>query len=128
LSRIDLGLLVHVSPRCEQGVAGILDVVDHPSLDTVKPDVPDETVGCGMRTGGQGGVADDGLGVRVGVVGVQENHPIVQKVSETAFTHPRQEPSGEITPELIDGDLQNKARRTGRGGGTGGTDHTDDAG
>ena len=110
LGRIDLRSFVDVRTLGQQPVAPVLDVVDHLAAATVEPDVADHAVDRGLCPGRQGGVPHNGLGVGVSVVGVCEDNPFLEQVSETAFAHAVEIPPRQVAAQLVDGDLENQPR------------------
>ena len=61
-----------------------------------------------IGAGGQRGVADDGLGIGVGMVCVAVYDPVFQQVSEAAFTKPVVVARWQVAAQLVHGDLQHQ--------------------
>ena len=85
MGRIDLGVLVNVGAGGQQAVIRILDIVDQAVLLAVEPDVADHAVRRRNRAGGEGRVADDGLGIGVLVMGVGVINSLLHQVTETTL-------------------------------------------
>jgi hypothetical protein len=57
------------------------------------------------------GVAHDRFRVRVRMMRVVEDHPLLQQVAKTSVAHPIEESAGRVAAKLIHCDLQDQLRR-----------------
>ena len=61
-----------------------------------------------MCTGCKGHMTDDCLGVGMGMVGIVIVDPLIEQVAQPAFPEPLEVARRQVTPELVDGDLENE--------------------
>ena len=65
-------------------------------------------MGCGVRAGGERGVAHDGLRVGVGVMGVGIPDAVIHEIAEPTFAHVLDESPWQVAPQLVHGNLQDE--------------------
>lgn len=88
----------------------ILDVVGELTGRLVVSDIAHLTVSGGVCPRGQGGVPDDGLGIRMAMVGIGEHDTLLQEIAEAPTTEMRRVTLQEITAQPINRDLQDESR------------------
>jgi hypothetical protein len=65
----------------------ILDVVGQRGSLAIQPHISDHAVRRGIRAGGERSVANDGLGVGVGVVSIGIPDALIHEIAEPALAH-----------------------------------------
>ena len=110
LRRVDLGLLVDICTDCQKMVIRILDVIDKAPCFAVEPDITDHAVCRRHRPRCKRDMTDDGLRVRMLIVGVGVVDPFIHQVTKTAFTQHIAVTSRQITTQGVHSDLQNQTR------------------
>ena len=108
LRGVDLGIGIHVRTLGQKMLVAILDVVGRDPGRAVEPDVADHSVGRGVCAGRQGHMADDGLGVRMAMVGVVVMDALLEQVAQPAFAEPVGVARRQVAPELINSDLEDE--------------------
>ena len=61
-----------------------------------------------MSAGCQRHMTDDGFRVRMAMVGIVVVDTLLEQVAQPAFTEPVEVARRQVTPELVDGDLENE--------------------
>ena len=77
LCRVDLGARVDATALSEQGIVGVLDVLDQLARRAVEPDVGDHSVNRRVCARGEGRVADHGFGVGMTMMRINKEHAVV---------------------------------------------------
>ena len=64
-----------------------------------------------IRTSGQGRMPNDRFRIGVTMVGIEIDRTFFHEIAKTAFAHPVTNTPRQVTPKLVNRDLQNEFRR-----------------
>ena len=110
LRRVDLCFLIDIGTDSQEAIIRVLDVIDKAPFFTVEPDIAHHAMCRGHRPRCKRDMTDDGLRIRMLVVGVGVVDPFIHEVTKTTFTQHMAVTSRQITAQGIHGDLENQAR------------------
>ncbi len=94
----------------DEVVAVILRIVDERPGFLIDPVIGDDAVPGRVGAGGQGGVAHGGFGIGVLVMGSRIPGAPFHQIAESPFRETIGIATGQVTAQLVDGDLQDQFR------------------